>query len=464
MIQMSNKDSIHLVTDFSGKSFKTAHFKETPDPSDFEKLIHDNGLLDGDDLPLGLRAEIEGTDKDILYIARPDVIQAVLRNSAFFGLANYDEAFDDVTFVLSDNDAQYALKRKILAEIFGHNEHTAAIDDLSVSETAKAVSQDVARAIKNANQKSGSFDIIRDYGSMIVYLVSCRVFGLRGRRRAGLTVWILRTMRAIMTRKRFRFTPLSREMQNMITACQIFFLQLFRNFRNESTMKRRSGNRIARQLQRDCQQVFRNPSSIEPNSFAAKLAEVKQKLDMQHQDGASKKATRCAVEELLLEFVTTLIMIVFVGFIGSLRSLQGAKVSLSEAQVSAADPDTGTKFINELLRINSPTGAVFRRAKTNCQLGGERIEKDEDLVLLIGPASVSSQHIPDPSQIKLDRDECAYLHFGPFEGVHACLGQNWAKEIIRQALIGLSEFENPKLAEAPRTFQGAIESWDVNFG
>ena len=447
--------------------------RDVPDPADFAGLVEEYDLANGSSKAIGLKIVPPDGSKPVMLIARPDVIEDVLRNGDAFGLQNYDDAFKtqnrddgypDLKFFLSEDQQQYKLKRDLIARVFGHCDHKAGIADLNMAEIAADCSASVRDAIRKSSAKGRSFDILRDYGAMIIYLVTVRAFGLRGPVRSGLWVWLARTARAVLTRRRFHLTPLSREMQNMSTSCQLFFLQLFGNFRNRDRYARIAGLSVSKSLQRDCRKLLSKPESIAPESLAAKMLEAKAQMQSADKSGYSAEQLQRAVEEILLEFVTTLMMIVQSGFAGVLKSLHQSGKSFAEASQTAADIKNGSAFINEALRLNSPTGMVFRRAKEDARLGADKVEKDEDLILLIGVACLDEEVFSSPRELRTDRPEAAYLHFGPYEGVHACLGQLWAKEILRQMLIALSDFDGLKFDEEVRTFFGQAESWQVAYG
>ena len=461
-MQTNSPENIHSVSMVSSGVFEETDKKNIPAPEDYDQLVSDHALLESTKT-LGLRVRLPSPSKPIIYVVRPDVIDDVLRDNVSFGLGNYDEAFSDLNFVLSDDETQYALKRKLIGKIFKHRDHSASIADLQISDLAYEISSQISQILMLNTKQKGEFDIIRDYGSMVIYLVSCRAFGLRGNRKSIAVVRLLRTLRAAFSFRRFNLTPVSREMQNMLTTCQLFFAQLFLNFRNKNTGLAWVGKSVARQLQKDCSDALSKREQLPPSCFAAQLIDAKRSIDNESGNTHTIGETQKAIEELLLEFVTTLIMIVNVGFVGVLKSIESSNISLTEASKRAAEPDTGSKFVNEALRINSPTATVYRRAKEDCVLGNAHISKGEDLILLIKQASLYEGRFPEPTKLNTDQQDSKYLHFGPYEGVHACLGQNWAKEIIRQMLIALSGFDSVRFKEDPKLFFGTPESWTVGF-
>ena len=446
--------------------------QDLPEPAKYAALMEEYGLVNSSSQAIGLKIVPPDGTKSVMLIARPDVIEDVLRNASAFGLQNYDDAFktqnrndgySGLKFFLSEDERQYKLKRDLIGRVFGHCDHKARISDLNMTEIAADYSASVRDAIRKNTSGNGSFDILRDYGAMVIYLVTVRAFGLRGSARSGFWVWLLRTARALLTGRRFRLTPLSREMQNMSTSCQLFFLQLFGNFRNRNKAIQKAGLSVGKSLQRDCRKLLANSEGIAPESLAAKMLEAKEQMQETGESEYKQEELQQAVEEMLLEFVTTLMMIVQIGFAGVLKSLHQSNKNFKEVSQTASNIESGSAFINEALRLHSPTGMVFRRAKEDARLGGDKVEKDEDLILLIGVASMHEEVFSSPGELQTHRPEGAYLHFGPYEGVHACLGQLWAKEILRQMLIALSDFEGLKFEEELRTFFGQAESWRVSY-
>lgn len=113
-------------------------------------------------------------------------------------------------------------------------------------------------------------------------------------------------------------------------------------------------------------------------------------------------------------------------------------------------------YINEYLRLNSPTQFIFRTVKSNgFSVTGDvndphTIAAPGDLVcLLTGIAGRDSDVFPDPELIITDRSCPRYLHFGGPDDEpadyrpsshHPCFGQYWAQTILESMLDGLLKF------------------------
>ena len=459
--------------------FKTIHAKIPPD-SDFSGLADQHFLLAQNADKIGLKIVPPGSAKPAIFIARPDVIEDVLRDPISFGLQNYDEAFyrkrrntefENLTFFLSENQRMYELKRALVREIFGHSSHSAAIDDLGVAKTAQRIAAEIVADLYVKSGRKKRFDIFRDFGDIVTYRVNCEIFGLGGYRRFGFPVRALRVFRALATRRGFGGTQDARDAQNIISACQLFFLQLFGNFRNRSSVKKWLGHRVAKTLQIESRRAIMSPDGTEKSVFLSRVMKAWVSLRENEEVDFTDEEIQTAIEEMLLEFVTTLVMIVKIGFTKVLKSVHETGYSFSDAIDAVNLPDVSAKpygFINEALRKNSPTGIVFRRAKRDVLLGSEIVKSGEDLILLISKASMYKGTFKNPSELNPSRSTAHYLHFGPYEGVHACLGQNWAKEIIRQMLVSLESLEGLAFSKKnwgkPREFaKGQIDSWIVQF-
>lgn len=114
--------------------------------------------------------------------------------------------------------------------------------------------------------------------------------------------------------------------------------------------------------------------------------------------------------------------------------------------------DSPRGYINEYLRLNSPTKFIFRTAKRKFRIV-ENDEKSEvlpgDLLCLL--TEVSGRDSLDASSINPKRECPHYVHFGvPDEdpsdlrpkAYHPCFGQYWAHNILETMLEGLLKFKN----------------------
>jgi cytochrome P450 len=78
-------------------------------------------------------------------------------------------------------------------------------------------------------------------------------------------------------------------------------------------------------------------------------------------------------------------------------------------------------FVEETLRMDSPTKAVFRMARQTHDLAGCPVAAGESIMLMPGAANRDERHFPEPDQFRIDRENVReHVAFG--RGIHACPG------------------------------------------
>jgi len=110
------------------------------------------------------------------------------------------------------------------------------------------------------------------------------------------------------------------------------------------------------------------------------------------------------------------------------------------------DPSLVRNFVEEALRLESPSQGFFRYALEDSELHGVAIPKGSMLHLRFAAANRDPEQFPDPDRLDLRRpNPGAHLAFG--QGAHHCLGAPLARLELNLAFRTLLErFENPRLA------------------
>jgi cytochrome P450 len=86
-----------------------------------------------------------------------------------------------------------------------------------------------------------------------------------------------------------------------------------------------------------------------------------------------------------------------------------------------ADPRCIPDFIEEVLRLESPTMSDFRMAQKTTQVGGVDIPAGTTIMLHPGASNRDPRHFPQPETFRLDRgNQREHIAFG--RGVHSCPG------------------------------------------
>ena len=93
-----------------------------------------------------------------------------------------------------------------------------------------------------------------------------------------------------------------------------------------------------------------------------------------------------------------------------------------------ATPSLIPTATDELLRLASPSRAVFRRASAETIIDGRQIPTGARVVLMLASANRDPRRFPQPDRFDVDRD--AIGHFGFGRGTHHCAGA----QLIRSAV------------------------------
>lgn len=100
-----------------------------------------------------------------------------------------------------------------------------------------------------------------------------------------------------------------------------------------------------------------------------------------------------------------------------------------------AEPAMLPRFIEEMIRHNSPVQAVFRQATIETEIASVVIPEGAFVVCLLGSGNRDALQFPDPDRIDLSRNCQGVLSFG--HGVHFCIGASLARLTARLAYEAL---------------------------
>ncbi|MCB1647204.1 MAG: cytochrome P450 [Pseudomonadales bacterium] len=136
------------------------------------------------------------------------------------------------------------------------------------------------------------------------------------------------------------------------------------------------------------------------------------------------------------------LLIIFAGNDTSRNSLSGTIRLMTEFPDQRAmvlhDRALIPQMSEEALRMVSPVIHMRRTATEDTELNGQKIAKDEKVVLWYGAANRDPERFPDPDRFNMLRDNVdKHLAFG--HGVHKCLGSRIAKMQLRLAFERIFE-------------------------
>ena len=111
-----------------------------------------------------------------------------------------------------------------------------------------------------------------------------------------------------------------------------------------------------------------------------------------------------------------------------------------------ADPEAIPAFVEETLRLLTPTNSMWRVVVKDARIGGVPVRAGEVLLLRYGSGNRDDAEFAEPERLDLDRsDPRRHLAFGA--GIHTCIGAQLArKEMVTAFEVLLSRLKNPHLA------------------
>lgn len=98
-----------------------------------------------------------------------------------------------------------------------------------------------------------------------------------------------------------------------------------------------------------------------------------------------------------------------------------------------ADPEMNLAAANELLRFDSPTLFIARRALEDIEIGGHTLRKNSGVLLLLASANRDESIFVQADHIDIHRHSNPYLSFG--RGEHACIGRQLVVRMV-EAVVG----------------------------
>jgi cytochrome P450 len=101
-----------------------------------------------------------------------------------------------------------------------------------------------------------------------------------------------------------------------------------------------------------------------------------------------------------------------------------------------ANPDEVAVFVEEVLRLTSPTQGLYRTVALDTTLGGVDLPAGAPLLVLYASANRTETVFPHPDDVDIDRAN-AGSHFAFGKGKHFCPGAALARVVVRTGLTTL---------------------------
>jgi cytochrome P450 len=124
----------------------------------------------------------------------------------------------------------------------------------------------------------------------------------------------------------------------------------------------------------------------------------------------------------------------------------------------ARHPECCGQAVEELLRYDSPVQVASRVALSDLELGGVKVSKGEQALVVLGGANRDPERYPDPNRLDLSRTGPPHLAFG--NGPHYCVGAGLARleaeetfNRLAQAVLHVQADDWSYRRESSRTFR-----------
>jgi cytochrome P450 len=102
----------------------------------------------------------------------------------------------------------------------------------------------------------------------------------------------------------------------------------------------------------------------------------------------------------------------------------------------ARHPEHCAGAVDELLRYDSPVQVASRIARNDLALGGVRVRKGQQALVVLGAANRDPARYSDPDRLDLTRTGASHLAFG--NGPHFCVGAGLARLEAQETFIRLA--------------------------
>lgn len=119
----------------------------------------------------------------------------------------------------------------------------------------------------------------------------------------------------------------------------------------------------------------------------------------------------------------------FAAFDTTINLLANGTVLLADnpqqRQKLIANPQLMPHAVDEMLRMESPTQMIPRRARVDVELHQTTLSAGDEILLMIGSANLDERHFANADNFDIERELVDHISFG--SGVHTCVGRHLAK-------------------------------------
>ena len=433
-------------------------------------------LLSGDSPPSTVAFRLTGGTRDEVfhYIAAPHLVAKYLSDPHNnLGLQHYDHALNPlpgpVNLLLGEEHGQ-KISWNILARALAAEPAQSRLDANDIETMARKAAAKVIGEIKKNGSKN--FNLMRDYGYLVPFMCAQTFTGAMPVSRASLGLRMFKTARNLVMRKhgragRLTLTDNNRSANEYLLWAHLMFGQIFANYgaRNKviTAASSYASKRFSARMAETLGDVDSRAASDEAPNLAQRLVAAAPYF-VKSGNGMTQSEYNHACKCILLEITASFHILVGISFGRILDVISQSGVSPAEYARALSAPG-GERLLDRALAGKATTAMLYRTARRAFPEIGV---KDGDIICFLvaraAKETCPAAILPKDFLLNLNSPaaEGSFLTFGPNEAcpyhlsenaervmaepdapqiAHPCFGQFWARAILKQMFVTLTDPE-----------------------